>query len=207
MNIKIYHLGKAIFLATHLDDVLLDKESHFVVYQLEELVPTELFDITLNDEYNIIVLLYKDLEALKNAFFGNFTQQIAAGGVVENESKEVLWIFRRQTWDLPKGKWDDDETIEDCALREIEEETGVNNLNLQHLLLKTYHTFIQDKAWILKETYWYYVKTTFNLPLMPQAEEQIEKVEWVNSKNMMAYINTTFPSIKDVVMAYNKLLL
>ena len=72
-------------------------------------------------------------------------QILAAGGLVTNAQGEILWIFRRGFWDLPKGKLDDGETIQSCAIREVEEETGIQNIKLHELLkfcLKLYHNGI-----------------------------------------------------------------
>ncbi len=56
---------------------------------------------------------------------------------------EVLFMFRRGKWDLPKGKLDPGETLEACALREVEEETGVGQLELKNFLLVTEHTYAE----------------------------------------------------------------
>jgi 8-oxo-dGTP pyrophosphatase MutT (NUDIX family) len=61
---------------------------------------------------------------------------VAAGGLVFNENKELLMIYRRSKWDLPKGKLDEGETIEECAIREVEEETGVQQIILGKLIQK-----------------------------------------------------------------------
>ena len=58
------------------------------------------------------------------------TKIIAAGGLVTNKHNELLMIFRRAKWDLPKGKLDEGESIEACAVREVEEETGIKNISL-----------------------------------------------------------------------------
>ena len=76
------------------------------------------------------VFFHPDLEELKDAFFKKFTLVKAAGGFVLNENNEVLMMFRRGKWDLPKGKMDKKETFEECAVRETEEETGLKNIKL-----------------------------------------------------------------------------
>lgn len=63
----------------------------------------------------------------------------AGGGVVENEAGDILMIYRRGKWDLPKGKRDDGEDIAQCALREVAEETGLQQLQLGEKICDTYH--------------------------------------------------------------------
>lgn len=126
---------------------------------------------------------------------------IAAGGVVQNAEQQILFIYRRKTWDLPKGKLDKGETIEACALREVEEETGVHPLTIKQFIGKTYHQYF-DK-WVgeevLKETHWYFMQTPFNQKLVPQTEEDIEEICWVDTNKLPVYLQNTFPSIKQVI--------
>ena len=51
----------------------------------------------------------------------------AAGGVVRREDGTIAVVHRPRydDWSLPKGKLDPGESWEDCALREVWEETGV----------------------------------------------------------------------------------
>jgi ADP-ribose pyrophosphatase YjhB (NUDIX family) len=149
-----------------------------------------------------IIIENEDVVALKTNFFSNFGFIQAAGGVVENEKEEILLIYRRKHWDLPKGKLDEGESMEQCALREIEEETGVGNLAVQKHLLNTYHTYKEKGSWILKETFWYWVKATQTSKLTPQTEEDIEKAVWVAREKIKDTINPTYPSIVDVINEY-----
>src|SRR4249919_1544763 len=79
----------------------------------------------------------------------------AGGGLVKNEKKEILFMFRRGKWDLPKGKLDPGESIEECAVREVVEETGLKKVELKHFLVTTYHTYTENGKHILKESHWY----------------------------------------------------
>jgi mutator protein MutT len=126
---------------------------------------------------------------------------IAAGGIVENEKGEILMMSRRGFWDLPKGKLDEGESIEACAVREVQEETGLQNVELISFLCKTQHEYF-DK-WInedvAKETWWYLMKSSSLEKLIPQTEEDIEQLIWVNKKEMDKYLVNTYPSIKEVL--------
>lgn len=107
-----------------------------------------------------------------------FTIVLAAGGAVINDGR-LLCIYRRGSWDLPKGKIDDDEGQEEAALREVTEETGLTELKLGRELPTTYHTYRDRKGGrILKPTYWYEMSTQQET-LVPQVEEDIERAEWV----------------------------
>ena len=80
---------------------------------------------------------------------------IAAGGLVINENDELLMIFRRGKWDLPKGKLDKGESIADCALREVMEETGLQQVKIEKPLGITYHEYFDKRLRndVIKETY------------------------------------------------------
>lgn len=129
---------------------------------------------------------------------------IAGGGLVLNEKNEMLLIFRRNYWDLPKGKLDDEEDIETCALREMKEETGIVNCELVSFLCKTHHEYF-DK-WInknvIKETWWYVMKSNSDEILKPQTEEDIEKIIWADELTLKACLNKTYDSIKSVIETY-----
>lgn len=147
------------------------------------------------------VFFHKDLEELKTDFFKKFTLVKAAGGFVQNENKEVLMMFRRGKWDLPKGKLDNKESPEQGAVRETEEETGLTNIKLVSPLITTYHTYHEGTKFILKETSWFTMKVAGEQNPVPQAEEQITKLEWVKKNDLKKYLDNSFPSVNDVLNA------
>ena len=132
------------------------------------------------------------------------TPIIAAGGVVVNPNKEILWIFRRGFWDLPKGKLDPNETIEACALREVMEETGMTNLVLGDLIITTKHQYqdIYLNSEVEKTTYWYQMTTDQLQDGIPQTEEDIEAIAWVKKEDMAPYLAKTYDTIKKVMEAF-----
>jgi 8-oxo-dGTP pyrophosphatase MutT (NUDIX family) len=130
----------------------------------------------------------------------------AAGGLVENEKGEILFMFRRGKWDLPKGKLDPGETLEECALREVEEETGVGQLELKKFLLVTLHEYEELGKVIEKKTHWYHMKTTSHQQLIPQAEEDITELRWIDHGNFEIVQRNTYPAIVEVLRAGGLLL-
>jgi 8-oxo-dGTP pyrophosphatase MutT (NUDIX family) len=123
----------------------------------------------------------------------------AAGGVVVNENNEVLLIFRRGKWDLPKGKVEDNEPLELCAEREVKEETGLKTLTLQRSLITTYHTYTDKGESVIKDTHWFLYKGNAKEKLEPQTEEDIMKIEWVAAGNLEKYTNNTYQLIREVL--------
>jgi len=132
------------------------------------------------------------------------TPIIAAGGIVVNPNQEMLWIFRRGFWDLPKGKLDPNETIEVCALREVMEETGISNLILGDLIKTTTHRYfdIYINSEVEKTTYWYKMSIDKLQNGIPQTEEDIEAIAWVKKEDIAPYLAKTYDTIKEVMGAY-----
>ena len=130
---------------------------------------------------------------------------IAAGGLVRNSKDEILLIYRRGFWDLPKGKLDDGELIPECAIREVQEETGLKSIELGSFICTTTHAYY-DK-WLSKEvekhTHWYAMQSLANETLVPQTEEDIEKIEWVPMEQLPQYLLKTYPTIRTVFEAFN----
>ncbi len=139
--------------------------------------------------------LWKDFTALYRCIE-------AAGGLVENEEGELLMIFRRGWWDLPKGKIDAGESAEAAAVREVAEETGIGGLKLHSLFDTTYHTYRDDKnRRCLKITYWFRL-STHRQPLLPQAEEDIEQAVWVGREELLAAPRRLYASLQDLLASY-----
>ena len=149
-----------------------------------------------NDDINYIYLYGSDIQLLFLNFSKNFKVIEAAGGVVHNSKGELLFIFRNGIWDLPKGKMEKNETIEEAAIREVEEECGIKNLQLERLLDKTYHIYNMNHEYIFKITYWFLMRSDFKGDFKPQIEEGITKVEWVSQQNLTNVLANSFANIK-----------
>lgn len=126
----------------------------------------------------------------------------AAGGMVFNPQGELLMMLRRGQWDMPKGKLDEGETIEACALREVEEETGISNLRLCEKLQTTYHTYAFQGKTVLKPSHWYKMECTGTEELVPQTEEDITELLWANKVKAAELAKKAFPSIREMIEKY-----
>lgn len=125
---------------------------------------------------------------------------VAGGGLVYNEHGDILMIYRRGKWDLPKGKLDEGETIDECALREVSEETGVHQLTLGSLLCNTYHIYQEKGRYLLKHTVWFRMTAAGVQNLVPQPEEDILEARWVNPHELHPFVGNTYEAIKDVLI-------
>jgi 8-oxo-dGTP pyrophosphatase MutT (NUDIX family) len=149
------------------------------------------------------VIFSTDFNLLEEKLRSEFRFITAAGGLVLNENKDSLLIFRRGKWDLPKGKLDEGETVDACALREVEEETGIKDTVIDTFLTNTYHFYIENNVSICKETYWYLMHSPGVQNLVPQIEEQITAIKWSDAAFVEKILPDTFPIIKDVYQSYS----
>jgi ADP-ribose pyrophosphatase YjhB (NUDIX family) len=205
MYIKIYFGDKPLFLCDAVDETVQPFIHHDDAIFIDELnthtVKSMVHEMELS-QIHAGVFYHADLGELKKAFFKKFTVITAAGGLVQNEEKEILLIFRKGRWDLPKGKLDKGETEEDCAIREITEETGVKNLKVTGTLPTTYHTYHEGARFMLKESHWFRMQAKGEQQLKPQAEEDIKEVKWVPQKEIKKYLSNTFATVKDLLSEF-----
>ncbi len=122
----------------------------------------------------------------------------AGGGVVTNSRDELLFIFRRGKWDLPKGKLENGEDIQEGAIREVKEECGLNSVQVIEQLCSSYHVYEMDDKNVLKETTWFLMKTNQN-QLVPQKEEDITRAEWFSKDRLQVIYDNTWSSIKELI--------
>lgn len=140
----------------------------------------------------------KESKLLKK-FLKKLPNVIAGGGKVVNNKGEILFIYRNDKWDLPKGKTEGRESIEETSLREVEEETKVTGLKIVKPLDTTYHIFKRNGRHRIKVTYWFEMSTDYNGKLEPQQEEGITKVEWLNPTQTMEAMENSYANIRLLV--------
>jgi len=142
-----------------------------------------------------------DIEGTYRRICEEFREVNAGGGLVSNRRGDFLLISRNGMWDLPKGHQDPGEDIEVTALREVREETGIEDLELKDLLCITDHCYKRDGIWHLKHTWWYSMLYNDPSDLTPQREEDISKAAWVAKSSLPPFLTNTYPSIIEVFRA------
>jgi 8-oxo-dGTP pyrophosphatase MutT (NUDIX family) len=204
MTIKIYFNDKPLFLCDEMNkeiDRYVHRDDTVFIDDFSLPAVNSIIHEMRQEKVHAGIFLHRDLETLRKAFWKKFLLVQAAGGLVENEKGDLLLMMRRGKWYLPKGKLDAKETLEHCAVREVEEETGLRNIHLGSPLLVTYHTYDENGKHFLKESHWYRMTVSGAQTLVPQEEEQITEVKWVGAASLGEITGNTFPSIIDALQA------
>ena len=151
-----------------------------------------------SDSLHRVFVPTDDMDQTYKHICSEFKEVNAGGGLVSNRRGDYLLISRNGLWDLPKGHQDPGEPIEDTALREVCEETGIHDLELRELICITDHCYRRDGIWHLKHTWWYDMLYTDPTDLTPQHEEDISKAAWVARSSLPPFLLNTYPSIAEV---------
>ena len=155
----------------------------------------------LFDFCNSIVVLSADWNAAFRRFASRFVAVEAAGGIVENELGEMLLIYRRERWDLPKGHIDTGEDALSAAIREIAEETGVVGLNFVAQIGNTLHAYNVYGKWELKLTHWF-AFSCHSSSTTPQTDEDIDLAVWADREKRIECMTNSYPTIREIVYEY-----
>ena len=158
--------------------------------------------ITFLEKYNKVAIVSQDIQQTFDTLAEQFAWVEAAGGVVCNAEGEAVMIVRNGRRDLPKGHREEGESFEECAAREVEEETGVKVAEVGRLLCTTVHCYNLYGKWEMKYTAWYAMTAATGYELKPQHEEGITAVELVPLSNIEEGIKSSFPTIKRVFAAF-----
>ncbi|MEC4050458.1 NUDIX domain-containing protein [Flavobacterium sp. SUN046] len=188
---KVFVNDKPLFLTNEVA-----KETDFQLFLLESVDIEQLIVKMFNNKIKKAYLYYPDEKEILKKVKEKIPVKRAGGGLVYNNKGEVLFIFRNGKWDLPKGGCEKNEEIEDSAIREVEEETGVDQLKITKKLQKTYHVFKRNGKYRLKITHWYEMKTNFTGTPIPQENEGIEKVAWLNPEQIKEAMKNSYENIK-----------
>ena len=199
--ITIYFGDKPVYLCDeltrHIDEVRHHPDTVFMDELSTSGINSLLHEIK-KPAFHAGIILHKDFAKLKKNFFKHFKFLQTGGGLVKNMLEEILLILRRGKWDLPKGKIDDGESLEECAIREVREETGIQKVEIVSKINITYHTYVEFGKNILKESHWYLMNVANDENLAPQVEEDITEIRWVERQDLKNYLSNTFPTIRSV---------
>ena len=204
MHIKIYFNDKPLFLTDTITPEIEPYVHHDDAVYIDEFSPAGINSMLhemRQEKVHAGIFLHNNLAALEKAFRKKFLLIQAAGGLIVNEDNNLLFIFRRGKWDLPKGKLDKGEKLEICAVREAKEETGLKEATLKKSLITTYHAYDESGHHILKETWWYLLTASKDQELIPQTEEDITAIEWADPGKLEKYTSNTYALIIDVLKA------
>ena len=145
-----------------------------------------------------VYIYHKNIKKLWEIFTKKFPIIDAAGGLVERSDGKILFIYRNNRWDLPKGGVEKKELIIEAAQREVKEETGLADLIVINKIGETYHIFKKGKNFRLKRTYWFKMKSDYQGELFPQEEEGIISAEWINKKRIPEIFKNSYENIKEI---------
>ena len=188
---KVFVNDKPLFLTNEIS-----KETDFQLFLLESIDIEQLIIKMFQNKIQKASLYYPDEKVILKKLKEKIPVCKAGGGLVFNKKGEVLFILRNGKWDLPKGGTERDEEIANTAMREVEEETGVDKLEITRKLQKTYHIFKRNGKYKLKITHWFEMQTTFDGVPFPQANEGIEKAVWLNPEQIKEALENSYENIK-----------
>src|SRR5690606_3075218 len=138
-----------------------------------------------------------------DAYFKELLKQVkfikAAGGLVENDQEEYLFIKRLGKWDLPKGKLEGGEKMKEAAVREVEEECGIKVDILGKKIKSTYHSYIMFGELTIKKTNSYDMKVHNKPELVPQSEEDITEAQGLQKDSFKMVRSNTYPFIVELL--------
>src|SRR5690606_10062705 len=180
------------------DDVLITNPSKNIIIKLLYLLRTR----KLKD-LDSITIVSKQKDELTKFIKSRFSIIKAAGGVV-TKGDRVLFIHRLGKWDLPKGKFEKGESPAECAVREVEEECGIQ-VRLGLPIGKTWHTYTQNSKSILKKTYWFVMESVNDSAMKPQTEEGIEDIQWLSHQEAKTALVNSYPSMRYLYKKFLKM--
>ena len=151
-----------------------------------------------------IFLYHPEKSDLLKVFKSKIKLIFASGGIVSNENNQILFIYKRNKWDLPKGKAEKGETIRETAIREVMEETGIEDLKIDKYFSNTFHIVRNKGKYFLKETSWFLMSSNFKGKLKPQIKEGIKSVKWKTAHDIKNLKKKTYNNISIILNDFLK---
>ena len=196
---KVFFNQKPIVLTTVITTPKEDSPFFYVKFTNKKFI----VHVLKSKKVKMLFLYHSKEEKLWYYFFNMFKLIEAAGGLVRNlNTNQFLFIFRNKKWDLPKGRINKNEDVKNAAIREVEEETGVENLSIIKPLNTTFHIFKKNRKYRLKKTFWYSMTTDYDKELTPETREGIEKAIWINKDSIPSLKNKMYRNINLVISSY-----
>ncbi|MCW3784960.1 NUDIX domain-containing protein [Marinilabiliaceae bacterium AAT] len=196
---KVFFKDRIVFLTNNIERDLNSNFGAIFKYSNKKELKDFINHFESKDEIKSAFIYHHDLNELMELFSECFKVIHAAGGVVKNKKGEILFIHRLGVWDLPKGKAEKGESIEETAIREVEEECSITPLKIVKPLSPTYHTYWLKSKLILKKTFWYEMSFEGDMLPKPQLEEDIQVAEWRSTEKLDSIYQNTYPSILEVL--------
>jgi 8-oxo-dGTP pyrophosphatase MutT (NUDIX family) len=188
---KVFVNDKPLFLTNEIS-----KETDFQLFLLESVDIVQLIVKIFQNKIQKAYLYHPDEKEILKTLKAKIPVSKAGGGLVYNKKGEVLFIYRDGKWDLPKGGIEKGEDVQYTAMREVEEETGVNKLRITKKLQKTYHIFKRNGIYKLKITQWFEMQSNFEGIPLGQIEEGIEKAVWISPNEIPEILKKSYENIK-----------
>lgn len=184
------------------DKKLNDVNIHLInAESIDQIYPELLLIFTQISVKEQVVVYSVRIESEFKRLFENFKKITAGGGIVKRKN-QILFIKRNGFWDIPKGMIESNETIKEGSIREIEEECGIKQIEINGLINITYHTYTYLGKLTLKKTYWYAFDYFGDEKVFPQAEEGITEVKWFDIDKLNEILDNTYCSIVEVIDVY-----
>ena len=188
---QVFYKKKIILLT----DVL-EEGKDFKSFPIKDVKLKKVIKLLNKKNTNSVHLFHKNKDKLLKYFFKLIPTVIAAGGKITNSKSEILFIYRNDKWDLPKGKAEKNEQLPQTALREVKEETGIKEVSINKPLDITYHIFRRNNEYRLKVTYWFDMFSDYKGIFFPQLDEGITDVKWVNKNDLEEIKTNSYPNIR-----------
>jgi 8-oxo-dGTP pyrophosphatase MutT (NUDIX family) len=200
---KVFINHKAVFLYGQPGNINNNIDNQYIKCENSNQINVELIKFLSNpDSSRLFLYNPESAEKLFSLFISLFLYIEAAGGLVKDPTGRLLFIHRLGMWDLPKGKTKKGESAPEAALREVEEETGLQHLTILRTLPSTYHVYERKGKQYLKRTHWFEMQSACDGPLLPQADEDITDARWFGPTELSMPISHTYPAIADLVEDY-----
>ncbi len=175
-----------------------DKYNNFIHFSRTDTLSYRAEVLDLLDGHDHLACVCEDVERVFASFCDLFKRVTAAGGIVVDSRGRTLMIFRNGRWDLPKGKREPGESLEECAVREVHEECGISGHTCGRPVGTTWHLYVMNGEMILKDTYWFSMAYNGPTDLTPQTEEGISRAEWCTEKEKRRNLEGSYHTIRDL---------